>query len=138
MKEAIKLGVIGIDHGHIFDMLNEMIKEGCSCDCFWTEGNPLTLQEFNKKYPNIKRKENKEQILNDSSIDMILISSIPVDRAGHSIDALRAGKNVMVDAVAGTGKTTVVLSLAEELKKKNLLNILNHQNLKILRLLMNY
>ena len=97
MKEAIKLGVIGIDHGHIFDMLNEMIKEGCSCDCFWTEGNPLTLQEFNKKYPNIKRKENKEQILNDSSIDMILISSIPVDRAGHSIDALRAGKNVMVD-----------------------------------------
>ena len=87
MKEAIKLGVIGIDHGHIFDMLNEMIKEGCSCDCFWTEGNPLTLQEFNKKYPNIKRKENKQEILNDSSIDMILISSIPVDRAGHSIDA---------------------------------------------------
>ena len=28
---------------------------------------------------------------------MILISSIPVDRAGHSIDALKAGKDVMVD-----------------------------------------
>ena len=53
MKKTLNLGVIGIDHGHIFDMLDEMIKEGCSCNCFWTEGDPLTLQEFNKKYPNI-------------------------------------------------------------------------------------
>ena len=54
MKKTLNLGVIGIDHGHIFDMLDEMIKEGCSCGCFWTEGDPLTLQEFNKKYPDIK------------------------------------------------------------------------------------
>ena len=53
MKKTLNLGVIGIDHGHIFDMLDEMIKEGCSCNCFWTEGDPLTLQKFNKKYPNI-------------------------------------------------------------------------------------
>ena len=56
MKKKLNLGVIGIDHGHIFDMLDEMIKEGCSCNSFWTDGDPLTLQEFNKKYPNIKRK----------------------------------------------------------------------------------
>ena len=55
MKKTLNLGVIGIDHGHIFDMLDEMIKEGCSCNYFWTDGDPLTLQEFNKKYPNIKR-----------------------------------------------------------------------------------
>ena len=54
MKKALNLGVIGIDHGHIFDMLDEMIKEGCSCNYFWTDGDPLTLQEFNKKYPDIK------------------------------------------------------------------------------------
>ena len=63
MKKTLNLGVIGIDHGHIFDMLDEMIKEGCNCNYFWTDGDPLTLQEFNKKYPNIKRKENKEEIL---------------------------------------------------------------------------
>ena len=81
MKNNLKLGVIGIDHGHIFDMLDEMLKEGCTCDHFWTEGDPLTLKEFNSKYPNIKRKENKDEILNDPSIDMILISSVPKDRA---------------------------------------------------------
>ena len=95
--KSIKLGVIGIDHGHIFDMLDEMLKEGCKCDFFWTEGNPLTLKEFKIKYPNIIRRKNKEDILNDPSIDMILISSIPKNRADNSIEALKAGKDVMVD-----------------------------------------
>ncbi len=97
MKKKLNLGVIGIDHGHIFDMLDEMLKIGCVCEYFWTEGNPLTLFEFNKKYPYIRRKLNKNEILNDPTIDMILISSVPIDRANHSIDALKAGKDVMVD-----------------------------------------
>ena len=51
MIKNINLGVIGIDHGHIFDMLDEMLKEGCSCNHFWTKGSPLTLKEFNKNAP---------------------------------------------------------------------------------------
>ena len=112
MKRSLNLGILGIDHGHIFDMLNEMIKEGCNCNHFWTEGSPLTLKEFNKKYPNIKRTENKSEILKDEKIDMILISSVPKDRANLSIEALRSGKNVMVDK---PGCTT--LDQLSELKK---------------------
>ena len=97
MKTSLNLAVLGIDHGHIFDMLDEMIKEGCNCNYFWTEGSPLTLKEFNKKYPNIKRVKNKSDILKDNSIDMVLISSIPKDRANLSIEVLNSGKDVMVD-----------------------------------------
>ena len=97
MKRSLNLAVLGIDHGHIFDMLDEMIKEGCNCDHFWTEGSPLTLKEFKTKYPNIKRVENKSEILKDGKIDMVLISSIPKDRASLSIEALNSGKDVMVD-----------------------------------------
>ena len=97
MNKNLNLGVIGIDHGHIFDMLDEMLKEGCTCYYFWTEGNPLTLQDFNKKYPNIKRVDNKSKILENDEIDLILISSIPKDRAGLSIEALKSDKDVMVD-----------------------------------------
>ena len=97
MTKTINLGVLGIDHGHIFNMLDEMIKEGCSCNYFWTQGSPLTLDEFSKKYPQIKRVDNKNDILNDNTIDMVLISSIPKDRANLSIDAMKAGKDVMVD-----------------------------------------
>ncbi|MDC0179501.1 Gfo/Idh/MocA family oxidoreductase [Candidatus Pelagibacter sp.] len=97
MRKSLNLAVLGIDHGHIFDMLDEMIKEGCNCNHFWTEDSPLTLKEFNKKYPNIKRIENKSEILKDDKIDMILISSIPKDRAALSIEVLKSGKDVMVD-----------------------------------------
>jgi predicted dehydrogenase len=112
MENKINLGIIGIDHGHIFDMLDEMLKEGCTCDYFWTEGSPLTLNEFNKKYPNIKRVENKNDILDDNKIDMVLISSIPKNRAGHSIESLNLGKDVMVDK---PGCTT--LDQLEDLKR---------------------
>ena len=112
MKRSLNLAVLGIDHGHIFDMLDEMIKEGCTCNYFWTEGSPLTLKEFNKKYPNIKRAENKSDILNDNSIDMVLISSVPKDRADLSIEVLNSGKDVMVDK---PGCTT--LNQLEDLKR---------------------
>ena len=97
MRQSLNLAVLGIDHGHIFDMLDEMIKEGCNCNHFWTKGSPFTLKEFNQKYPNIKRVENKSEILENDKIDMILISSIPKDRANLSIEALKSGKDVMVD-----------------------------------------
>ena len=112
MNKNINIGVIGIDHGHIFDMLDEMLKEGCTCDFFWTEDSPLTLKEFNKKYPNIKRVENKSDILNNNKIDMVLISSIPKNRAGLSIEVLNSGKDVMVDK---PGCTT--LDQLEDLKR---------------------
>ena len=112
MKKNLNLGIIGIDHGHIFDMLDEMLNEGCTCDYFWTEGSPLTLDEFNKKYPHIKRVENKSDILIDNTIDMILISSIPKNRAGLSIESLNSGKDVMVDK---PGCTT--LDQLEDLKR---------------------
>ena len=97
MKKSLNIGILGIDHGHIFDMLDEMFKENCVCNFFWTKGSPLTLKEFNNKYPNIKRVDNKNAILDHKDIDIILISSIPKDRAALAIEALNAGKDVMVD-----------------------------------------
>ncbi len=97
MVKHLKIAVLGIDHGHIFDMLDEMLKEGCSFEKWWTDGSPYTLEMFQKKYPNTRRVENKSIILDDSTVDMILISSIPKDRANLAIQSMNAGKDVMVD-----------------------------------------
>ena len=37
MSDPIKLGILGIDHGHIFGMLGNMMREGCTC----TFGGPM-------------------------------------------------------------------------------------------------
>ena len=107
MKKTLNLGVIGIDHGHIFDMLDEMLKEGCQCDYFWTEGNPLTLKEFKSKYPNIKRIENKDDILKDLNIDMILISwSINFSERFH-VAAVAKAEELIAEGKIGKVKQTI-------------------------------
>ena len=97
MINPLKIAVLGIDHGHIFDMLDEMLKAGCYFETWWTDGSPYTLEMFNKKYPNSKRVNNKISILDDPTVDMILISSIPKERANLAIQSMNAGKDVMVD-----------------------------------------
>tara|TARA_B100001250_G_scaffold265407_1_gene228886 strand:+ start:598 stop:1614 length:1017 start_codon:yes stop_codon:yes gene_type:complete len=112
MNKSLKIGVMGIDHGHIFGMLDHMLKEGCICEKWWTEGSPIAMEKFNKKYPKIKRVDDKLKILNDQSIDIILISAIPKDRASLAIQSMNAGKDVMVDK---PGCTTI--NQLNELKK---------------------
>ena len=92
-----KLGVIGIDHGHIFGMLANMKNEGCTCDAYWTDGPAVTETKFNEVFPEVAKAADRQAILDDPEIAMILISAIPADRAQFAIEAMRAGKDVMVD-----------------------------------------
>ena len=92
-----KLGVIGIDHGHIFGMLSNMKDQGCTCDAYWTDGPAVTEEKFGEVFPEVTKVVDRRRILEDPEIRMILISSVPEDRAGFAIEAMRAGKDVMVD-----------------------------------------
>lgn len=94
---AFKLGVIGIDHGHIFGMLSNMLLQNCTCDAYWTNGPAVTETKFNQVFSDLNKVTDRRQILDDPTVKMILISAVPEDRAGFAIEAMRAGKDVMVD-----------------------------------------
>jgi len=94
---AFKLGILGIDHGHIFGMLGHMMAVGCHCDAYWTDGPAVTEDKFNQTFPDIDRVEDRRRILDDPDVAMILISAVPEDRAALAIEAMEAGKDVMVD-----------------------------------------
>lgn len=94
---SLTLGILGIDHGHIFGMLGHMLKEGCSARQWWTKGAPVTEAKFHEVYPELERVDDRRRILDDPKLDMVLISAIPSDRAELAIEAMEAGKDVMVD-----------------------------------------
>lgn len=94
---TLKLGIIGIDHGHIFGMLSHLQAHGCSCSAYWTQGTAVTETKFNAVFPQVQYMDDRRRILDDPEISLILISSIPADRAGFAIEAMRAGKDVMTD-----------------------------------------
>ncbi len=94
---AFKLGVIGIDHGHIFGMLSNMMAQGCTCTHWWTDGPAVTEAKFRDTFPALTRAEDRRAILEDPQVAMVLISAVPADRAALAIEAMEAGKDVMVD-----------------------------------------
>lgn len=97
MTDALRLGVLGIDHPHIFGMLEKMMEHGCICEQWWTDGVPFTQDAFENAFPTLTKMEDRRRILENPALDMILISAIPEDRADLAIEAMRAGKDVMVD-----------------------------------------
>ena len=94
---TLTLGVIGIDHRHIYGQLGHMLDRGCRCKGWWAEGDPQPLAGFIKRFPDVPRVADRGVLLDDPEIDMILIADIPDRRADLAIDAMRAGKDVMSD-----------------------------------------
>lgn len=94
---SLTLGVIGVDHRHIYGQLAQMLARGCSCKGWWTEGTPQPMEGFVKRFPDVPRIADRRTLLDDPEIDMILMADIPHRRADLAIEAMRAGKDVMTD-----------------------------------------
>src|SRR5579862_1266649 len=95
--KPLQIGVIGIDHRHIYGMLGGMLATGAVCTGWWTEGTPPTLDGFLKRFPDIPRCKNVDVILDDPAIGLVLIAAVPCDRATLAIRCMERGKDVMLD-----------------------------------------
>ncbi|MEM8787087.1 MAG: Gfo/Idh/MocA family oxidoreductase [Pseudomonadota bacterium] len=91
------MAAIGIDHRHIFGQIAHMQAAGAVLAGWWTEGTPGTLPGFVKRFPHAPRAADRRALLDDPTIDLILLAGIPAERAGHAVEAMRAGKDVMTD-----------------------------------------
>lgn len=97
MSKSLKFAAVGIDHRHIYGQIQNMLDVGGQFAGWWTEGEPETLAGFVKRFGTEGRASTLQSLLDDDSIDLILIASVPCDRADLAIAAMRAGKDVMVD-----------------------------------------
>ncbi len=95
--KPLTLGIIGIDHRHIFGQLEKMQRLGCVAKGWWTEGEPQPVDGFLGRFPDVPRVADRRSLLDDPEIDMILIADVPARRADRAIEAMRAGKDVMTD-----------------------------------------
>ena len=94
---GIRMGIIGIDHRHIYTMAGHMIAAGAELAGWCTVGTPGTLDGFVKRFPDVPRVSHADILLNDPDIGLILTAAIPADRARIALRAMAAGKDVMSD-----------------------------------------
>jgi predicted dehydrogenase len=92
-----RFAAIGLDHRHIYDLTQDLLDAGAECVGY----NPDTtdqrvLSGFRKRFPHVPVAETA-RLLDDPSIDFVVIASVPCDRAELAVKAMRSGKDVMVD-----------------------------------------
>lgn len=92
----IRFAVIGLNHGHIYGQTEAMIRNGGELISFFGKEPELTAA-FQKRYPNAKLVQSEKEILEDSSIQLVVSASIPVDRAPLGIRVMQHGKDFMAD-----------------------------------------
>jgi predicted dehydrogenase len=96
IKESIKFSVIGLNHGHIYGMVESLLNGGGIMVAVFAKEAEL-LQQFTKRYPNVKIAKSENEIIEDSSIQLVASAAIPVERAPIGIRTMRSGKDFMTD-----------------------------------------
>ena len=119
----IRFSVIGVSHDHIYGMTAAMIRGGGELVAVLA-AEPDKREAFLKKYPQAKVAASEDEILNDSSIQLVLSATVPADRAPLGIRVMRHGKDFLSDkpgmttlqqladvrnAIAETKKTYAIL-----------------------------
>jgi predicted dehydrogenase len=86
-----------LDHRHIYDLTHDLLDEGAECVGYNPDTtDPRVLAGFRKRFPHVPALETM-RLLDDPSIDFVVIAARPCDRADLAIAAMQRGKDVMVD-----------------------------------------
>jgi predicted dehydrogenase len=93
---SVRFSVAGMSHDHIYGMVEAMIRGGGVLVGVYA-AEPERGAAFLKRYPQAKAAKSEDEILNDSSIQLVLSSTIPNQRAPLGVRAMRHGKDYLSD-----------------------------------------
>ncbi len=93
----LKFAAIGLDHRHIYHQVGRLLDLGADCVGYQARDDAVPLEGFIKRFPDLRRVADPRALLEDPEVQLIVTAGIPGERAGIAIDAMRHGKDVMVD-----------------------------------------
>ena len=89
---------IGLDHRHIYHLIGELLAAGAQCAGYWTGTSDLkVLEGVRERFPTLRAVDDRDALLDDPSVDLIVSAAIPAQRAALAVQAMRRGKDVLVD-----------------------------------------
>jgi predicted dehydrogenase len=95
-KPRLKFAVIGINHNHINSQVGAVLRGGGELVWLYAK-EPDLVKDFQKRFPQAKLARSEDEVLQDSSIQLVLSSAIPAERAPIGIRVMQHGKDYMSD-----------------------------------------
>jgi predicted dehydrogenase len=92
----IKFAVININHSHIYSMTEAIKRGGGELVALYAK-EPELVAAYLKKFPEAKLAKSEKEILEDPSIQLVLSSGIPDERAPLGIRVMQHGKDYLTD-----------------------------------------
>jgi len=95
-KPRLRFAVIGINHNHINSQVGAVLRGGGELVWLYAK-EPDLVKDFQKRFPQAKLARSEDEVLQDSSIRLVLSSAIPSERAPIGIRVMQHGKDYMSD-----------------------------------------
>jgi predicted dehydrogenase len=93
----LRFAAIGLDHRHIYHQVGRLLELGAACKGYYARDAAAPLEGFIRRFPDLPRVQDVRALLEDPEIQLIVTAAIPSERAEIAIEAMRLGKDVMVD-----------------------------------------
>jgi predicted dehydrogenase len=95
-KHHIKFGICGMSHDHIHGMSAAIQRGGGELVVAWGNEDDK-IAAFKERNPNVKFAKTQDEVLNDTSLQLVLSSQKANERAGIGIRAMKNGKDFLAD-----------------------------------------
>ncbi|WP_058306518.1 Gfo/Idh/MocA family protein [Gracilibacillus massiliensis] len=105
------IAAVALDHGHIFGQCNGLVEAGATLKWVY-DPDPEKVDNFLEQFPQAKRAESLEQVLEDEEVKLVAAAAIPSKRSALGNQVMRAGKDYFTDKTPFT-----TMEQLEETKK---------------------
>ena len=119
-----------MSHDHIYGM-TDAIRRGGGELALAYGAEPDKVAAFRKRYPNVKWASSEEEIVNDSSIQLVLSSKIANERAALGVSAMKHGKDFLSDKPGITTLEDLALVRKTIAETKRIYGILYSERLEV-------
>ena len=91
-----KFAAVALDHGHIYGQCNGLLEAGGELKWVF-DPDPLKIDAFQKKFPQVRVARALEEVLEDPEIQLAAAAAVPCERGPLGITVMRAGKHYFTD-----------------------------------------
>src|SRR5262249_12004738 len=91
-----RIGVIGLDHGHIYGMTNGLLEAGA--ELAWVfDPDSAKVEAFQRAYAGVRAARSEQEVLDDASVQLVASAAVPCERGPLGVRVMAHGKDVFTD-----------------------------------------